>query len=381
MGINQKSRLNNNTRSMPLRLATGGVVASLAVGGVAIAQQKKDVVVDLNGEQLNMVTLRGDVEGVLNQAKVELGDQDLVAPGLDQPISDGDVVKVRTMKQVAVVVDGKERSINTTAATVGEMLEQMGTVGAPLDALEVSEAKDAKLASEGEKVDVVTPKLVKLNDGAKTTYVRIAAATVGDVLSQRGIKLGKNDRLSPSKDTKVTEDTEITIDRVDIQRQTVEEAFNVQPKIVEDPESFEGEERELEPAVPGKRKVTYKVVRVNGKEQEKTAEKQEELLPARPATIARGTKQKASAPAVANGGVWDQIAQCESGGNWAIDTGNGYSGGLQFADSTWAAHGGTAYAPRASQATREQQIAVAERVQASQGWGAWPACTSQLGIR
>lgn len=78
---------------------------------------------------------------------------------------------------------------------------------------------------------------------------------------------------------------------------------------------------------------------------------------------------------------WDKLAQCESSGNWAIDSGNGFYGGLQFTPSTWAGHGGTAYAPSANLATREQQIAIAERVQASQGWGAWPACTARLGIR
>ncbi|EGD54234.1 transglycosylase family protein [Gordonia neofelifaecis] len=75
---------------------------------------------------------------------------------------------------------------------------------------------------------------------------------------------------------------------------------------------------------------------------------------------------------------WDQVAQCESGGNWAINTGNGYQGGLQFSPSTWAAHGGTQYAPSADQATREQQIAVGERVLATQGKGAWPTCGGPL---
>ncbi|MGB6038265.1 MAG: transglycosylase family protein, partial [Gordonia sp. (in: high G+C Gram-positive bacteria)] len=67
---------------------------------------------------------------------------------------------------------------------------------------------------------------------------------------------------------------------------------------------------------------------------------------------------------------WDQVAQCESGGNWAINTGNGYHGGLQFSPSTWSSHGGGQYAPTADQATREQQIAVGERVLATQGKGA-----------
>ncbi|WP_425859854.1 transglycosylase family protein [Arthrobacter sp. TWP1-1] len=79
----------------------------------------------------------------------------------------------------------------------------------------------------------------------------------------------------------------------------------------------------------------------------------------------------------ADGSTWDALAQCESGGNWAINTGNGFSGGLQFTPSTWAAFGGTG-APE--NATREQQIAVAENVLAGQGWGAWPSCAAQLGL-
>ncbi|GAB3077245.1 resuscitation-promoting factor Rpf1 domain-containing protein [Corynebacterium aquatimens] len=77
---------------------------------------------------------------------------------------------------------------------------------------------------------------------------------------------------------------------------------------------------------------------------------------------------------------WDRLAQCESGGNWAINTGNGYHGGLQFHPQTWRAHGGGQFAPTANLATREQQIVVAERVLASQGWGAWPACSARLGL-
>ncbi|MGW2446026.1 transglycosylase family protein [Streptomyces sp. NPDC001675] len=75
---------------------------------------------------------------------------------------------------------------------------------------------------------------------------------------------------------------------------------------------------------------------------------------------------------------WDAVAQCESGGNWAINTGNGYYGGLQFSASTWAAYGGTQYAGQANQASKAQQIAVAEKVLAAQGKGAWPVCGKGL---
>ncbi len=84
--------------------------------------------------------------------------------------------------------------------------------------------------------------------------------------------------------------------------------------------------------------------------------------------------------AAADGGTWNRLAQCESGGNWAINTGNGYYGGLQFSSSTWRAFGGGAYAPRADLASREQQIAIAEKTLAGQGWGAWPACSAKLGL-
>ena len=96
----------------------------------------------------------------------------------------------------------------------------------------------------------------------------------------------------------------------------------------------------------------------------------------RRSTVNRSAAAPAAAPA--SGSVWDRLAQCESGGNWGINTGNGYSGGLQFSAGTWRANGGTGSAANAS---RAEQIRVAERIRASQGWGAWPACSSRLGLR
>ncbi|MGW3423830.1 transglycosylase family protein [Streptomyces phaeochromogenes] len=83
--------------------------------------------------------------------------------------------------------------------------------------------------------------------------------------------------------------------------------------------------------------------------------------------------------AAADSGVWDRIAQCESGGNWHINTGNGFYGGLQFSAGTWSAYGGSAYASTADKASKAQQIAVATKVQRGQGWGAWPTCSSRAG--
>lgn len=97
------------------------------------------------------------------------------------------------------------------------------------------------------------------------------------------------------------------------------------------------------------------------------------------ATLALGAVAAPAANAAPDSD-WDRLAQCESGGNWQINTGNGYQGGLQFSPSTWSGHGGGEFAPSADQASREEQIVVAERVLAAQGWGAWPSCSAQLGL-
>ncbi|WP_329410716.1 LysM peptidoglycan-binding domain-containing protein [Streptomyces sp. NBC_00704] len=105
----------------------------------------------------------------------------------------------------------------------------------------------------------------------------------------------------------------------------------------------------------------------------------------RAAALAGVTGVAIAAPLMAAGSAsaataseWDTVAQCESGGNWSINTGNGYYGGLQFSASTWAAYGGTQYAAQANQASKSQQISVAEKVLASQGKGAWPVCGTGL---
>lgn len=91
-------------------------------------------------------------------------------------------------------------------------------------------------------------------------------------------------------------------------------------------------------------------------------------------------RQPTRLPEVSGGGVWDRLAQCESGGNWH-HTGSRFSGGLQFLPSTWRAAGGIRYAPTAAQATREQQITIAQSWLARTSWSQWPACSRRLGLR
>ena len=371
-----------NSKSTATKRAVAGTVAgAVLVGGAgtALATQKQ-VTVDVNGEETNVRTYASDVAGALSSAGVDVAPEDLVYPAPGEKLSSGDTVTVRTAKPVAVVIDGVAQEITSTAGTVGELIDQAGVAGH--SAVDVDRDQPV---THGMNLDVTTPKIVAQRDGGDLTYVSAAAKTVGDLLSARGVTFDTDDRLNVALSDAIMPGMEIVLDRVSTVDRPETVVVEAPAEYVDDDSLDEGEEEVREKGEQGETKVIHRTVTVNGKVESEGVAEEKEVKKAKPALIARGTKQAgntgAAAPAVASGSVWDSLAQCESGGNWAINTGNGFSGGLQFTPSTWAGHGGTAYAPSAHLATREQQIAIAERVQASQGWGAWPACTASLGIR
>lgn len=385
MGNRQKAKINKgaSSRAVPMRIVAGGVIASLAVGGVTAQQLKKDITVDLNGEHISLATFSRDVDGVLRQAGVNVGEKDLVYPAPSETVADNDTVTVRTSKQVSVVIDGVKKDVTTNAITVEELFSQLNDVPAALSSASLNVEKGARIPAEGMALDVVTPKIISLTTGDKTVFTQIAAATVADVLKERGIDVDADDVVMPALDTAVSKDMNIKVDKVDSREEKITEKFDEPATYIEDAEQLEGEETLVTPGTQGERTVTRKIVTVNGVEMANEVVNEEIITPGVAATIKRGAKKPttASAAAVASGSVWDQLAQCESGGNWSINTGNGFTGGLQFVDSTWLGLGGGVYAPQAYLATREQQIAIAEKVLAAQGWGAWPACTAKLGLR
>ena len=377
----QIDRLNGST-SVPLRMATGSMLATLLVGGGLAVVNKKDVTIDVNGQQMDLVTMSNSVEGALKQAGIKIGPDDLIVPSPNERLTRTESIKVRSAKSVAVVVDGQEKTIKSTALTVDELVSEIGSeIGGVNEGDLLSKGRDTVIPADGMKLDITRPKVVSINDGGDVTYTQMAASNVGDLLRRRNINLNPEDVVTPSITSPVKAGMDVRIDRVrtDQVRETV--PFEAPANYKDDATAFEGDEVVEEAGTPGSKEVKRSIRIVNGKEESNTVISEKEVTPAKPATIKRGTKAKASAPSVANGSVWDSLAQCEAGGNWAINTGNGFSGGLQFTPSTWLAYGGGQYAPQAHLATREQQIAVASKVQAGQGWGAWPACTAKLGLR
>ena len=369
----------NTSRSLMLRLSTAAMLGTLVVGGVGVMDTRKEITVDIDGDRVELVTLKQDVAAVLADAGVEIAPADLVRPAPQDRLDDGATVTVKRAKTVVLDIDGRQRQVETTATTVAELVAEHPQI--PVRSY-VSPRIDAPLPAEGGEVVVQTPRTVPLSDGGTPPApVSAPGTTVAEFLERAGIALGARDTVEPAPQTPIGPETTIVVNRVSVAEETVREPLPAPENLVDDPEAEEGQRTVTDPGAPGEQEVRYRITRVNGVETARERSGETVLTEPRPATVSVGTRVAPSTPAVATGSVWDSIAQCESTGNWSINPGNGYSGGLQFSASTWQAYGGGQYAPTANLATREQQIAVAEKVLAAQGWGAWPACTAKLGLR
>jgi uncharacterized protein YabE (DUF348 family) len=364
----------NNAKSPFLYVVVAALLATLVVGGALAVARHKTVTIDVDGESMSLGTMATDVSGALDDAGYTLNERDAVAPAAGASISEGDTVVLRRAREVTLTVDGEPKKVWTTALTVDDALKQFELA----DDVHVSASRSQRLPLEGAELDVVEPKLVKVADGgAPIAEVRLAAPTVGALLAAKGAPLEQADTVVPPADSPVVDGAEIRVTRDRTETRT--ETLPIAPpeNRVDDPALDKGKTVVENPGVPGERTVTAAVKTVNGVEAGRQELKSEILREPAPAVVRVGVKEIA----ISNASTWDSIAHCEATGNWAINTGNGFYGGLQFTQSTWEAFGGTAYAPRADLASREQQISVAEKVQATQGWGAWPACTSKLGLR
>lgn len=369
--------------------AVAGTVAAGSLGfGSYASAMNKDVTLFVDGEAQEVTAWGNDVEDVLNAHAIDLTDKDDVTPAADAKVSDGDTISVNYGRQLTVVTDGEEETYWTTATILADALEEIGLHDPDI---RLSVDRSMPLGREGLTVTATTPKDFQLTVDGQTISDHSAAATVGDLLADQGITLGENDRVEPGVDTALSSGLAITVKRVEVAEETTSEAIEHEVTKTDDASLDEGTTQVVTEGKDGEKSVVYEVVKVDGQEESRTVVSETVVTEPVTGEVKVGTKAAApasssggngggSAPSVADGSVWDQIAQCESGGNWAIDTGNGYSGGLQFNAQTWAAYGGTAYAPTAAGASREQQIEIASKVQAAQGWGAWPACTAKLGM-
>ena len=372
------------------RAAVVAALLTVAGGGAAALAMDREVTVDVDGQERTIHTFAGDVGGALAAAGVEVRPQDRVSPALPEEIADGARIVVEHARSLTISEGGTERQVWTTADVVQDALADLGLSAS---SVRMSAAPDAPIPLDGLALTLDVARSVTLVDGAGDAVpLTTTASTVAALLAERGIVLGPEDVALPGPAAALAEGTAVQIVR-NSAAESVEVREIPQPEqVVEDPEMPRGEREVVDPGRPGVRTAVVRVLMQNGEEIGREQVRAGASTPPAPRVVRVGTNDEveveeeeevrtASAPAVSDGGVWDRLVQCEATGNWAINTGNGYYGGLQFDRSTWNAYGGDEFAALPHQASREEQIAVATRVRDDRGgYGAWPACSRKLGL-
>ena len=345
-------------------IALNIAVLMVLVGGTATyGALSKTVTVKLDGRTDTVRTFSDSVKGVLASKDVKLKPDDKVNVAQTSPVTDGDTIKVDFAKPVTVAVDGEAKKATVHDATVGEVLDRFQVK--PDDDAYVSAERSATISRSGMRVVISNPKSITVKADGDTKKVNSAAPTVETVLEEADVRLDRDDEVNRARGALVGESEKLTVTRIEMIDKT--ETVDVDPPVEykDDADMEKGTTKVLEAGKPGKAREDVLITKADGKVRNRLVLTSEKLEKPVKRVVARGT---AEAPAVASGSVWDKIAECESGGNWHINTGNGYYGGLQFSAATWRSVGGPGLPHEHS---RETQIKYAEILQKRSGWGQW----------
>ena len=369
------------SRNIKILAATGAAVI-LTGGAVGATQLDKAVNLSVDGASSATHVFGTTVGDLLDSQGISVKAGDVVVPAVDAPLRDGDNVVVRYGRTLTITVDGKTRTVNTTETTVDGALLALGVRG---EGARLSVSRSQTIGRQGLALTVVTPKSVTVTVDGKTTTKTITAATVGEALGQLGVTLGKADKVNPPVTTTLTAGTKIAVERFttkDVKR-TVAIGYSTTKKKTAD--LYTDQTKVATKGVAGVRTITERRTLKDGKVV--STKEISSVVTKKPvnAVVLVGTKKRPTTTTttstsgstsgaginLARAAMWDSIAQCESGGNWSINTGNGYYGGLQFLTSTWLSSGGGDFAPRADLASRAEQITVANRLYAKVGSSPW----------
>lgn len=353
-------------------ILAGAVALAIALTALGYFQLSNTVTLSLDGKRSEVRSFGNTVGDVLDSKGIKVTERDSVVPGPDTELSEGAEISVRFARPLDINIDGTEKTFWSTATTVQAALAdlELRHKGAKL-----STSRGTEISRDGLSFSIATPKKVTVvvaND--KPVKRTLAVLTARDALREMKVKFDANDRVTPAG--RVLKDGDkIVLTRRHVENKRVnDETVPFGTTERNDDSMYEGETKTIREGRNGVRDVTYKLIWRNGEVIKRTVVKQDVERKAVNEIVAVGTKEKPSPqPNFAGGsGPFDRIAQCESGGNWSINTGNGYYGGLQFSLSTWRAYGGPGMP---HQQSRETQIAVAQRLVAAQGgYGAWPHC-------
>jgi uncharacterized protein YabE (DUF348 family) len=342
------------------------VLLGLAGTTAAYATMSKHVTVTLDGHTTTIRTLSSTVGGALATDGITLDPRDHVRIGgrtasKHSTLTSGDTVTVAFAKPVTVAVDGKAQKVTVHDDTVGDVLARLDVK--PTTDAYVSEKPSERLSRSGTRIVVSNPKTFTIQADGKTKKLKSAAPTVKAALREADIKLDGNDEVTPAAGDLIANGDTVKVTRINLVDKT--EVVDVaQPVEYKDDKSMDqGTTKVVEPGDEGRAREHVLLTEADGKVRNRLVLTSDQLEAPQTKIVVRGTKK-----VVEPMGVWDKIAACESGGNWHINTGNGYYGGLQFSASTWKSVGGPGLPHENS---REVQIKYAKILQARSGWGQW----------
>lgn len=349
------------------------VVACLAGSSTAYLAGGKVVQLSVDGRPRTLNTFAGSVGELLQRHGVRVGDHDIVAPGPDAALKDGDTVAVRYGRPIALTLDGRPRRIWTTAGTVDGALRQLGVRA---DGAYLSASRGEAIGRHGLELDVRTERQVTfLVDGRERPF-RTNAATVGEALRDAGIVLRGMDAASVDPDTFPREGQTISVKRIRGHDEVHEEPVPFPVVRKKDPSLFEGTTVVDTRGRNGLRRVTYAYRTVDGVRQ-KPRRIAEELLREPVRQIVRvGTKPLPNSVKGADHLNWKALGQCEAGGRPnAVDASGTYGGLYQFDRRTWRKLGGRG---RPQDASAKEQTYRAKRLYIQRGASPWPVCGRKL---
>lgn len=345
---------------------------SLAVAAiVSFANYDHRVTLDVDGRVVDVRTSVETVGELLADKNVEVEAEDKISAKLNEPIASGDRIEVRTAKPVTLVVDGEITQNTVHDWKVGDALKTLNVE--PAADAHISADLDERITDRGISLVVSNPKKITVKADGKKRTLRTTAPTVAEVLAGFDVELGADDEVSHGLGSYVKPGQAVRVIRIEKVRRQEKTKIDFPEEVTDDASMFQGQTAILTAGKPGTAWSTVDLVLADGKVRERVVVSRDAVRLPITQVVARGTKD----PGLIDGGVWDRLAQCESGGNWHINTGNGFYGGLQFSAATWRSVGGSGLPHENSKA---EQIKRAKILQQRAGWGQWPACTKRLGL-
>lgn len=348
-----------------LTAAAAAIALVIAIGlTTAFASDDSTVALTVDGTT-NQVPLDGaTVADVLDDLGLEVSEHDLLSPAASTELSDGDHIALRRATELKLVVDGKPKTVWVVADNVGQALAQAGFG----PRAQVSASRSRAL-SDDLSLRVSTPKKVRVVGDGKVIAKTVTAGTVGEAVKAVGIALRVGDHVVPDVGTPLRSGTTITVARRTTEVETVPAGTDRRP----DSSMTEGQTRTLKAGEEGRAVRTYLVKTVGSGDVERVRIASRLLEAPVDAVVAYGTQPAPEVEYnVSTGGLnFAALAECESGGNPSINTGNGYYGLYQFSLPTWRSVGGSGLPSEASAA---EQTMRAKILYDRSGPGQWPTC-------